>query len=326
MTPVQLFQGSFVAFVAAIFPAIVAAADYPTRPITIVVPYAPGGQGDITARLIADGLATKMGQPVVVVNKAGANGVIGTSAIALANPDGYTIGLVVASHAVSPAFNDKLPYDSENDFVPITTTALTEMVLVATPALPASNLKEFIAYAKGKPGQVAYKSAGPGSNSHLFTAWLADATSLSLIHAPYKGSGDSMRDLVSGNVHIGFETVPAVKAQLENKQLKLLAVGGPGRSMAYPGVETVAEAAGIQGFQANTWGMVLAPKGTPEDVVLRLNREIVAVLRTPTTKQRLEGAGANVVANSPTQAREMLTAQIRLYAGLVKKLGLKSAK
>lgn len=135
-----------------------------------------------------------------------------------------------------------------------------------------------------------------------------------------------MRDLVSGNVHIGFETVPAVKAQLENKQLKLLAVGGPGRSMAYPGVETVAEAAGIQGFQANTWGMVLAPKGTPEDVVLRLNREIVAVLRTPTTKQRLEGAGANVVANSPTQAREMLTAQIRLYAGLVKKLGLKSAK
>lgn len=308
------------------FPALTHASDYPTRPITIIVPYAPGGQGDITARAIADNLPARIGQPVVVVNKAGGNGVIGTSAIAQAKPDGYTIGVIVASHAVSPGFNNNLPYDSVKDFSPITTTALTEIVLVGTSSLPANSLKEFIAYAKGKPGQLAYKSAGPGSNSHLFGAWLADAAGLNLIHAPYKGSGDSMRDFIAGTVQIGFETLPAVKGQLENKQLKLLAAGGPDRSKQFPNVETVAEAAGIPGFQANTWGMVLAPKGTPDEIVNKLNKEIVAVLQMPAVKQRFESSGASVVANTPAQAREMLASQVRMYTTLVKKLDLKLEK
>lgn len=300
--------------------------DYPTRPITIIVPYAPGGQGDITARAIADHLPARIGQPVVVMNKAGGNGVVGTSAIAQAKPDGYTIGVVVASHAVSPAFSSTLPYDSVKDFTPITTTAITEMVLAGTNSLPVNNLKEFIAYSKGKPGQLAYKSAGPGSNSHLFAAWLADAAGLNLIHAPYKGSGDSMRDFIAGTIQIGFETLPAVKGQLENKQLKLLAAGGPQRLREYPNVETVAEAAGIAGFQANTWGMVIAPKGTPSDIVNKLNKEIVAVLQTPAVKQRFESSGARVVANSPAQARDMLASQVRMYGDLVKKLDLKLDK
>ncbi len=302
------------------------AADFPTRPITIVVPYAPGGQGDITARAIADHLPARIGQPVVVVNKAGGNGAIGTAAVAQAKPDGYTIGVVVASHAVSPAFNDNLPYDSVKDFIPITTTAMTEIVLVATTGVAANNLREFIAYAKGRPGQLAYKSSGPGSNSHLFSAWLTDSAGLQMIHAPYKGSGDSMRDLIAGNVHIGFETVPAVKGQLEARQLKILAAGGPERSKAFPAVETVAEAAGIAGFQANTWGMVLAPKGTPDDVVNRLHKEIVAVLQLPAVKQRFESSGAVVVGNTPAQAREMLASQVRMYGNLVKKLDLKLDK
>lgn len=302
------------------------AADFPTRSITLIVPYAPGGQGDITARAIADHLPARLGQPVVVVNKAGGNGVIGTAAIAQAKPDGYTLGVVVASHAVSPAFNDNLPFDPVRDFVPVTTTALTEMVLVGTPQMPPDNLKDFIAYARTRPGQLAYKSAGPGSNSHLFAAWLADATGVDLLHAPYKGSGDSMRDLMAGVTQIGWDTMPAVKSYIDNKQLKLLAVGGPDRSKSFPQVATVAEAVGIVGYQANTWGMVLAPKGTPDDIVARLNREIVAVLNLPAVRQRLESSGANVVGNTPAQAREMLTSQVRMYSELVKKLDLKNAK
>ncbi len=302
------------------------AADFPTRPITIVVPYAPGGQGDITARAIADHLPARIGQPVVVVNKAGGNGAIGTSAIAQAKPDGYTIGVVVASHAVSPAFNDNLPYDSVKDFIPITTTAMTEIVLVGTASLPVNNLREFIAYAKARPGQLAYKSSGPGSNSHLFSAWLADSAGLQMIHAPYKGSGDSMRDLLAGTVQIGFETLPAVKGQLEARQLKTLAAGGPERSKSFPSLETVAEAAGIPGFQANTWGMVLAPKGTPDEIVNRLHKEIVAVLQLPAVKQRFESSGAVVVGNTPAQARDMLASQVRMYGNLVKKLDLKLEK
>lgn len=305
------------------FSSAVQAAEFPDRPITIIVPYANGGQGDIIARAIADHLPARIGQPVIVVNRPGANGVIGTNAVAQARPDGYTIGVVVASHAVSPAFNTMLPFDSVNDFVPITTAALTEMVLVGAPTMEPRNLKEFIALAKSKPGELVYKSAGPGSNSHLFSEWLQDATGIRLIHAPYKGSGDSSRDLVAGVIHIGFDTLPGVKGYIANKQMKLLAVGGPKRSPTFPDVPTVAEYAGIPDFQANTWSMVLAPKGTPNDVVNKLNREIIAVFQMPAVRQRLESTGAQIVGNTPAQAREMLAAQVKFYGDLVKRLGLK---
>lgn len=301
----------------------VQAAEYPDRPITIVVPYANGGQGDIIARAIADNLPGRIGQPVIVVNRPGANGVIGTQAVAQARPDGYTIGVVVASHAVSPAFNATLPFDSVGDFVPITTAALTEMVVVGSPTMEPRNLKEFIALAKSKPGELVYKSAGPGSNSHLFSEWLQDATGIKLIHAPYKGSGDSSRDLVAGVIHMGFDTLPGVKGYIVNKQMKLLAVGGPKRSPTFPDVPTVAEYAGIPDFQANTWSMVLAPKGTPDDVVSKLNRDIIAVLQMPAVRQRLENTGAQIVGNTPAQAREMLATQVKFYGDLVKRLDLK---
>lgn len=301
----------------------VQAAEYPDRPITIVVPYANAGQGDIIARAIADNLPGRIGQPVIVVNRPGANGVIGTQAVAQARPDGYTIGVVVASHAVSPAFNATLPFDSVRDFVPITTAALTEMVVVGSPTMEPRNLKEFIALAKSKPGELVYKSAGPGSNSHLFSEWLQDATGIKLIHAPYKGSGDSSRDLVAGVIHMGFDTLPGVKGYIVNKQMKLLAVGGPKRSPTFPDVPTVAEYAGIPDFQANTWSMVLAPKGTPDDVVSKLNRDIIAVLQMPAVRQRLENTGAQIVGNTPAQAREMLATQVKFYGDLVKRLDLK---
>ncbi len=305
------------------FSAALHAAEFPERPITIVVPYANGGQGDIIARAIADNLPARIGQAVIVVNRPGANGVIGTNAVAQAKPDGYTIGVVVASHAVSPAFNANLPFDSVNDFVPITTAALTEMVVVGAPTMAPRNLKEFIALAKAKPGELVYKSAGPGSNSHLFAEWLQDGAGIRLIHAPYKGSGDSARDLVAGVIHLGFDTLPGVKGYIANQQMKLLAVGGPKRSASYPDVPTVAEYSGIADFQANTWSMVLAPKGTPSDVVNKLNREIIAVFQMPAVRQRLESTGAQIVGNTPAQARDMLASQVKFYGDLVKRLDLK---
>ncbi|MBS7707554.1 Bug family tripartite tricarboxylate transporter substrate binding protein [Chelatococcus asaccharovorans] len=299
--------------------------NYPSRAIRIIVPYAPGGQGDITARLISDHLASAIGQPVTVENRAGANGVIGIDALAKSAPDGYTIGVVVASHALSPALIKPLPYDPVKDFTPITTTAITQMVMVTTPALKANTVQEFIDYAKAHPGELAYKSAGPGSNSHLFGAWFADAAGIDMIHVPYKGSGDSMPDLMSGVVHMGFDTLPAVNGHIKSGQLKLLAAGGPARAPQYPDVPTVAEA-GIPGFAANSWGMVLAPKGTPAPVVERLNKEIVAVLNKPDVKARLATMGAEAVADTPEAARKMLESEVKLYTDLVSKLKIDVAK
>ncbi|TKT78339.1 tripartite tricarboxylate transporter substrate binding protein [Aquamicrobium sp. LC103] len=292
---------------------------YPSRAIRIIVPYAPGGQGDITARLIGDNLAPAIGQPVTVENRAGANGVIGIDALAKSPPDGYTIGVVVASHALSPALIKPLPYDPVSDFTPVTTTAITQMAMVTSPTLEADTVEEFIAYAKEHPGELAYKSAGPGSNSHLFGAWFADAAGIDMIHVPYKGSGDSMPDLMSGVVHMGFDTLPAVSGHIKSGQVKLIAAGGPARSPQYPDVPTVAEA-GIEGFVANSWGMVLAPKGTPPEIVDRLNKEIVAILDKPEVKARFETMGADVVGNSPDEAGEMLESEVKLYTDLVEKL------
>jgi tripartite-type tricarboxylate transporter receptor subunit TctC len=319
-----LTRRAFGALVGAALLAISAPASaetFPSRPITIIVPYAPGGQGDITGRVIAEHLANLVGQSVTVENLAGANGVIGIAQLAKAEPDGYTIGVVVASHAMARALVPNLPYDPVADFTPITTTALTDMVLVVPPKLEANNVKEFVALAKEKPGTLAYKSAGQGSNSHLFAAWFADAAGLDLIHIPYKGSGDSMPDLMAGVTQMGFDTLPAVRGYLENGQLKAIAAGGPKRSTAYPDLPTVSEQ-GVDGFAANSWGMVLGPKGIHDDIVKYLNDNIVKVLQMPEVKEKFAAAGAQVVADTPAEAKEMLTEEEAKYTALISKLGI----
>ena len=294
---------------------------WPSRPIKIIVPYAPGGQGDITARLIAEPLSVKLGQPVLVDNRAGANGMIGTDAVAKAAPDGYTLGLVVASHVLLKALTPKLPFDPITDFIPITITARTEMVLVATPSLPVKTVREFIDYAKANPQKLGYKSAGNGSNSHLFGAWFADAAGIKMIHVPYKGSGSSLPDILGGVVHLGVDTLPAVRDYIDNGQLKLLAVGGPERSPHYPNVPTVAEA-GIPGYAANSWGMVIAPKDTPAAIIERLNKEITAILKTEDVREKLDKLGAVVVANSPAEALDLEKREEALYSDLIRKLNI----
>lgn len=296
--------------------------EFPSRPIRIIVPYAPGGQGDITARLLGEHLRPRLNnQSIVVENRSGANGAIGTDLVARARPDGYTLGCVVASHALGRALTPNLPFDPVADFVPITMVARTQMVLVAAPTLPVRTLREFIDYAKARPGQLAYKSAGPGSNSHLFGAWFTDAAGIEMLHVPYRGSGDSMNHLLTGVVHLGIDTLPAVQAHIDNKLLTLLAAGGPGRSPQYPDVPTVAEAA-IPGFQANSWSMVLAPRGTPAPVAERLNREILAVLAIPAVKERLERMGALPVGSSLAETASILRDEEAMYSALIRRLGI----
>ncbi|MBU8544543.1 MULTISPECIES: Bug family tripartite tricarboxylate transporter substrate binding protein [Roseomonadaceae] len=302
-------------------PALAQAEPWPSRPVRIVVPYAPGGQGDITGRLLADQLTQRLGKSFFVENRAGANGVIGTDIVAKARPDGLTIGVVVASHVLQRALMPNLPYDPVADFVPVTMPARTQMVMVCTPGLPVRSVAEFVAHAKARPGQLAYKSAGAGSNSHLFGAWFCEATGIEMTHVPYRGSGDSMNHLVSGLVHLGFDTLPAVQDLIVNGQLRLLAAGGPDRSPQFPDVPTVAEA-GVAGFAANSWSMVLAPKDTPAAIIDRMNAEMVAVLRLPALVERFTRMGAVPMANSPAEALALLRAEEAQYAALIARLGI----
>jgi tripartite-type tricarboxylate transporter receptor subunit TctC len=292
-----------------------------TKPVRIVVPYAAGGTADITARLLAEHLPARLGQPVTVDNRAGANGAIGTEHVARAAPDGHTVGLVVSSHVFGKSLVPDLRFDPIKDFTPVTLATRTAMVLVATPGLPVQNVPELISYVKARPNQLAFASAGNGSNVHIFGQWFADRAGLRMAHVPYKGSAAAHVDLIAGRTHIVFDTLGAVQPHIASGKLKLLAAGAE-RLPQYPGVATVAEA-GFPEFRAESWGAVIAPAGTPAPVVAALNREIVAVLNLPAVRKRLEDAGAKVVGSSPAELGTLLVTEEKKYAELIRTLGIK---
>jgi tripartite-type tricarboxylate transporter receptor subunit TctC len=295
--------------------------NYPTRPIKLIVPYSPGGLADIVARLVADNLAGKVGQPVIVENRPGANGTIGTHALARADADGYTLGLVASSHVFGRALMPALAFDPIKDFAPVTLATRTPIVLVSSPKLPVNSIGELLSYAKAHPDTLAYASAGNGSNVHVFGRWFTDAAGLRMVHVPYKGSAAAHVDLISGLVAIAFDTLPAVRPHIANGGLKLLAVGGTRRIPQYPEVPTIAES-GVAGFDAGSWVAVLAPAKTPQPVIDYLNREMVAVLKSPKVRERLTEAGAEVVASTPDELKTTLVSEEKRYGGLIKKLGI----
>ncbi|HSV82747.1 MAG TPA: tripartite tricarboxylate transporter substrate binding protein [Ramlibacter sp.] len=297
------------------------AASFPTRPIKLIVPYAPGGSADLTARLVADALAPKLGQPVVVENRPGANGAIGTAAVAKADPDGYTLGLVVSSHVFGRALVPSLPFDPIKDFAPVTLTARTPIVLVVPATLPVRDVRELIAYARARPEKLAFASAGNGSNVHVFGQWFSDLAGLRMAHVPYKGSTAAHPDLIAGRVHMVFDSLAAVQPHIVSGKLRLLAVGGAQRVPQYPDVPTVAEA-GLPGFAAESWGAVLAPARTPPAVIELLNREITAVLRSDKVRERLTGAGVQVVGSSPEELARVLAGDEKRYGDLIRKMGI----
>ena len=291
---------------------------WPSRPVKIIVPYTVGGASDITARLLADKLGERLGQPFAVENRAGASGTIGTEAVAKAT-DGHTLLMVASSHVVNGALFPKLGYDPIKSFVPITHTANVHLVMVAPSSLGVNTVGEFVALAKARPGALSYASSGNGSNPQFFAEMFKQAAGLEMTHVPYKGSTAAHADLLAGRTHLMFDALAAVMPHVKSGRLKLLAVASPSRSDLLPGVATLAES-GVPGYGATSWGALLAPAGTPPSVIALLQRESAAILQSPQVRERLATLGAEVVGSSSEQLADLMRREESRYTRMVREL------
>jgi len=298
--------------------------DYPNRPVKLIVGFAPGGSTDIVARVVAQKLGERLGQSVVVENKAGAGGTIGADATAKASADGYTLTLgTTSTHAIAASAYSKLPYDPVRDFTHISLVAVTPYLLVVNPQVPAKSLAEFIALAKSQPGKLNYASAGAGTATHLAMEMLKDAAKIDIVHIPYKGNAPADVAILSGEVQAVFGSMPALLQNAKADKVRPLAVGTTRRSPALPEVPTVAEQ-GYPGFEAALWLGIMAPAGTPKAIVDRLHREIVVIVATTDFKSAMDANGAEPLSSpSPDQFTTMLRGEVDRYAKIVKAVGIK---
>lgn len=294
---------------------------FPSRPVRLIVPFAPGGSVDIAARLIGDAWAKQLGQPVVADNRAGASGNIGMDQVAKAKPDGYTLAINNVALAVNPALFARLPFDTAKDFASVGTVATSQHVLVVTNSLPARNVQELVALAKAQPGKLTFGSAGTGSTFHMAAELFKSESGASILHVPYKGGGPAMLDTIAGQVQMSFPVLSAAQQQVQAGKLRALAVTGPKRSPLMPEVPTVAES-GLPNYAFETWFIVSAPAGTPKDVVAKLNQTLNAALATPELKARLIKEGFEPWSSSPAQADAMLRKEITRWAAQIKQAGI----
>ena len=298
-----------------------AAGSYPVHPLTLVVPYPPGGSADVLARAVGQKLGERLGQPVVVENKAGAATAIGAKLVARAPADGYTLLLgTVSSQAINPAMN-KVGYDPVADFVPVAPLASIPFVFVANPSVPVSSVADVIALAKSKPGEIGYASAGPGTSNHLAGELFASEAKIKLLHVPYKGSAPALNDVLAGHVPLMFDLQATSMAHIQAGKLKPLAVTTRERSSLLPNVPTMAEA-GVPGFEVSAWFGLFAPAGTPQPVVERLNTEVTAVLKSPEMQKQLHDLGAEPELGTPAQYATFAKAEAAKWAQTVKGAGL----
>lgn len=297
------------------------AQSYPSKSITIVVPASPGGAIDLAARLIGQKLTDAWGQPVVVDNKAGATGIIGTEAVAKSAPDGHTLALVASSHAINPSMVKKLPFDTVKSFEPVVQTHVVPLVLVLAPSFPAKDLKELIAYGKANSGKLSFGSSGSGGAPHFSGELFKSMTGIDMIHIPYKGSTLAHPDLMSGRVSLMFDTLAAVGTQVKGGGMKALAVTTTQRASTLPNVPTMAEA-GLPGYETSTWGGLLAPAGTPKPVVAKLALEVTRILALPDVKQKLLDAGVEPVGGTPEQYGAFIGKEMVKWAKVAKDAGI----
>ena len=296
---------------------------YPSRPIRFIVPFAPGGSTDTLARTLSTKLTEALGQQVVVDNRAGGNGNIGTDLVAHAVPDGYTILLgYIANLAIGPSLYTKLPFDPVKDFAPITQLAIAPNILVVHPSVPAKTFQEFIAYAKANPTKINFASAAVASPGHLSGELLNLAAGIHMQHVPYKGSGQAVVDLVGGQVQAMVSGMSSVMPHIKAGRLRPLAVTGAQRSPAVPDVPTIAES-GFPKFEATAWYGVLAPARTPPAIITRLHDETVRALKMPDVKERLEFVGFEIVGSTPAQFAAYIQSEIKKWAPVVKASGVK---
>src|SRR5215471_11590834 len=293
-----LAVGFFLA-AACTFPAVAQdAQNYPTRPIRMIVPYPPAGGTDVVARILADPLSTALGQPILIDNRGGAAGNLGTEIAAKAAPDGYTVLFTLSSHTINPKLYEKLPFDVERDFVPISLAALSPQILVANPSVPANNIRELIALAKSQPGRLNFASVGTGSPAHIAGELLKLKAGIDMVHVPYKGGGPAIADTLGGQVQLAFVTLPAAIQYVRAGKLKALAIASDKRSAVAPDIPTIAET--VPGCVVNSWYGALAPAKTPPAIVAKLQAAFVEVLAMPDVKEKLFAQGAE--AQSSTSA------------------------
>lgn len=296
---------------------------YPNRPVRLIVPYPPGQATDILGRLIAEKLAAPLGQPVIVDNRAGAGGLIGTEAGARAAPDGYTLVMATSGPiAISPSLYAKVPYDSLRDFAPIANMASVAHALVTAGNSPATNFAEFVAMTKAKPGALNYASPGAGTTQHLAMEMLRSRLSLDMVHIPYKGSAPAQLDVMSGKVLVVFDTISAVLGHVKSGTLRALGVSSAQRSPFLPNVPSVSES-GVPGFESAGWLGIAAPAGTPAPIVFQLNAEIVKILGSQDMRERLASFAFVPIGDTPEQFQAHIRSEVVKWAKVVKDSGAK---
>jgi tripartite-type tricarboxylate transporter receptor subunit TctC len=298
-----------------------AAQSFPTRPVRMVVPYPPGGANDIIGRLLAPVMTQELGQNVIIDNRGGGNTLIGSQIVATAAPDGYTLLVVAAGHAVNPALYKKLPYDTARDFVPVSLFGDGAYVLVAHPSAGVSNSAELIAKAKANPGKVAYASSSTGNLTHLAAELFNALAGVKMLHVPYKGGGPAMTDLLGGRVQVFFSTVAVARPHLQAGKIRGLGVTTPKRTPALPSVPTIAES-GLPGYGVSGWYGLVAPRGTPKAVIDKLHGAVQVALRLPEVKERLLGVGVEAIETSPAAFGKLIDDDIAKWIKVARPLNI----
>lgn len=297
---------------------------FPSKPIKLIVPYPPGGGADIFARTLSQKLGENLGQQVVVDNKAGANGIIGTDMVAKSAPDGYTLVLGnIGPNAINQAIYPALPYDCVKDFAPVALTGYTAHILAVNTKVPVSSVAELIALAKAQPGKLTYASSGIGGSPHLAGELFKLMTGTNMVHVPYKGASPGNTDLIAGQVDLTFNTLPPLLQFAKTGKIKALAVTGAKRASALPDVPTIEES-GVKGYDVTTWYGILAPAGTPPEIVARLNAEIVKTLKTPEVYQKLQGQGFDVDTSTPEAFATLIRDEVDKWKKVAKEANVKA--
>ena len=300
-----------------------AAQSWPAKPIRLMVPFPPGGSTDIVARIVAQKLSERLGQSIVLENRGGAGGTLGTAVVAKAAPDGYTLGVASTStHVVAPGVYAKLDYDPVKDFAPVGLMAVSPYLLAVNPGVQAKTLQELVALAKKQPGKLNYASAGMGSTTHLAMEMLKFSSGTFMLHIPYNGNGPAGTALIGGQVEVLFGSLPALLPHAKSGRARALAVGTPKRSPSLPDVPTVAES-GYPGFDASLWLAIMAPAGTPQAIIERLNKELVSVIAAADTREAFDKAGTEPLTGTPADLAAMIRDGVPKYAQIIKTAGVK---
>ncbi|MBM3356722.1 MAG: tripartite tricarboxylate transporter substrate binding protein [Betaproteobacteria bacterium] len=311
------------ALLGAILAAGANAQSYPVKPVRIVVPYPPGGGTDLLGRPMAAKLSEKWGQSVVIENRGGASGMVGAEVVAKSAPDGYTLLLSASAEiALNVALYPKMAYDPERDFNPISLLAISPVVLAVHPSLPVRNVREFVALAKKRPGELGYATAGTGGPHHITGEWMKLITGINIIHVPYKGGGPQLVDLMGGHVHSGLIALPVVAPHMKSGKIRVLAVSTVKRSLSFPDIPTLDES-GFKGLDVSQWWGMLVPTGTPKEIVAKLQVDAVELTKIPEIRSRMADLGADPVGSTSAQFSEFIRSEIAKYRRIVKEANIK---